>query len=364
MVKFDKPLKVLVPNIRIGKDGYTWGQLPKDSNILKLLNLDFEEIGVEKTEPLAEMWVVSDDSTFSSTVIVNEKEVLLSDFLKDYGRVVLGEKHFAKYGPYLASIMKLLDAEKSLSVQVHPAIGHPSRPPKPEMWLVESEVAPLYLGFSENVCSESLKDAYQNGELEKLLFELHAKKGDLILVDGGMVHAIRKGSCIWEWSHSPTGLEREKGDMKRTTVAAWDRTDGKAPRPGKEDIDGTIEVLNDAQNRAGKSVYEKMDLKKAICRKKNIYSDCSDNTVYRLFETSDVVVEEIIVADQLDFKNNENGFPIFVKSGKVEVCNEAGDCICCLKQCEAAIIPATLKNYSLRNSGKQNCVIFKWFSML
>ena len=131
---FSVPLKISNNNFRTGKHGYTWGVHAQNSYILKTLGLTNKDLGIEPDEPVAEWWVVSDDVRFPSEVELKDgKVVSLTNILHEYPTEILGEKHFQKYGAYLGSILKLIDPAFSLSVRVHPAIGHPYRPPKPEV---------------------------------------------------------------------------------------------------------------------------------------------------------------------------------------------------------------------------------------
>jgi mannose-6-phosphate isomerase class I len=365
-IRKHKVFKIKSQNIRIGEHGYTWGRPAEQSVILDLLNLKSLDLNILEQEPVAELWLASDDSTYPSFVQLQDgTSISLEKFLEKYGKEVLGEQHCSIYGPCLAVIMKFLDAGESLSVQVHPAMDHPTRPAKPEMWLVEEGVeSKLYLGFNRDVSEKELRKAYADSSFEGLLQEVNPKSGELILVDGGMIHAIRAGSAIWEWSHAPTDKEKKKGDLKKATVSPWDRTDGKKPRSNKEDIDGTIEVLEDAKKRLGVPVYDKIDLDKIYSKKVCMFVDKEGNKIDRLFETEHVVVEKMEIVSQLSLDTKGHGFPIFIKQGSVKVQTKQGELIAVLNQNECAIIPAYLGEYEMINQSEASVEIFKWYAPL
>ncbi|TAN59446.1 methyltransferase domain-containing protein, partial [bacterium] len=350
-------IRVSPLNIR----NYAWGRQASDSRILQLLGLSPQDISVSASEPVAEMWLASDDVTYPSQVELASGEILnLRQLLDREGRAILGERHFGKYGPYMAAIMKLIDAGQPLSVQAHPAIGHPSRPAKPEMWMIAGDRARFYLGFNQDVTARMLRQAYNAGTLEGLLQELEEERGGLIVVRGALIHAIRKGSLIWEWSRSPTGEEISKGNLERATVSPWDRTDGKAPRPGKEDIEGTIDVLDDAQNRAGIDAYNRTDLRSARSRRVSIYSDRDNNRIIRLFTTGEVIVDEIVVATNITMNTNGLGYPVFILEGSLQIRAPDAGFVGALNRNDCAIIPASLKNLTLINASSNPSRIFRW----
>ncbi|MDP3881297.1 MAG: hypothetical protein Q8Q31_00265 [Nanoarchaeota archaeon] len=372
MVTFDhgkgdipQVIPIITENIRTGKDNYTWGRPASDSRILKLLNISPQKLGVSEEEPIAELWLASDDQTYSSVAkLADDSTIKLSALLQEQGENILGYEHFRRYGPSMATIMKCIDAGQSLSVQVHPAMGHLTRPAKPEMWMPRYEGASLYLGFNQNINSEQLQQAYAQGTLENLLYPLQAKPEDLIIVGGGLIHAIRQGTTLWEWSHAPTGEEIKKGDLKHATVSPWDRTDGKKQRPNKEDIDSTLEVLDDATNRAGLPVYKEIDLANIFSSRKTLLT-MGDNEITRLFTTPEVIVDEIRVGSVLKQETNNHGYPLFVMEGSVEILSGTQPYVYVLPSAACVIMSASAGRYMLINKDTHNpSRVIRWYAPL
>ena len=102
-------------------------------------------------------------------------------------------------------LIKFLDANEWLSVQVHPRDRDlPDGFGKTEMWVVldARPGAEIVLGLSERVGPEELRAAARNGGLEALLHRLPARTGDVFFVPAGTVHAIGPGLVIAEIQQS------------------------------------------------------------------------------------------------------------------------------------------------------------------
>ena len=101
-------------------------------------------------------------------------------------------------------LIKLLDCEQTLSVQVHPppAIAKDlGGEPKTEMWVVidASPGAHLFTGLRRGVTREQFEAALTAGEdVSELLFGHDVHAGDVMYIPSGRVHAIGGGNVIVE----------------------------------------------------------------------------------------------------------------------------------------------------------------------
>lgn len=102
-------------------------------------------------------------------------------------------------------MLKYIDAEEMISVQVHPseerakALGLPDSG-KCEAWIVvhadpESE---MYIGFNRSCTREEVEDALRKDDLVSLLHRIEPKKGDCFLIEPGTVHSAGKGVLFAE----------------------------------------------------------------------------------------------------------------------------------------------------------------------
>ncbi len=106
-------------------------------------------------------------------------------------------------------LVKLLDANKKLSVQVHPdnefaAKYENGELGKTEMWYVidAKPGAELVYGLRDGVGSKEFEEALLKGNPEHLLNFVPVKKGDSFFIPSGTVHAIGEGLVIAEIQQS------------------------------------------------------------------------------------------------------------------------------------------------------------------
>ena len=128
-------------------------------------------------------------------------------------------------------LVKIIQADDTLSVQVHPddktAVeleGEGSRG-KTECWYILDckKGAKLIAGLKDGCTKEQISDAIKNGTVSELMNSVEVKKGDFIFIPAGTVHAIGGGirlmevqqSCnityrLYDWGR-PRELHIEKG---------------------------------------------------------------------------------------------------------------------------------------------------------
>ena len=123
-------------------------------------------------------------------------------------------------------LVKYIDAEQVLSVQVHPDDERGQRLAndngKTETWVVIAAEpgSVIYAGLKSGVTREAFAAAIDAGEVEPLLHKIPAKAGDCILIRSGIVHAIGAGVMLAEIQQMSDATFR---------VFDWNRlgTDGK-----------------------------------------------------------------------------------------------------------------------------------------
>ena len=118
----------------------------------------------------------------------------------------LGE-HGRKFAE-LPVLIKLIDAAKDLSIQVHPddayARAHEGQNGKTEMWYVLSAApdAFLYCGFSRDISRDELKRRIADNTLPEVLRRVNVKAGDTVFIPAGTIHAICRGIVVAEVQQS------------------------------------------------------------------------------------------------------------------------------------------------------------------
>lgn len=357
------PLR-FVPNLRTERpdatEGYTWGKPAADSNILRGLPRDWKNhpsLQHLRTEnhTVSERWICSDDPALGSIVLLGDTRVPFRDLLDTQGEVLLGARHMRHFGPYLGTVMKLLDTHSQrqrggLSVQVHPKGNHPTRPSKPEMWKGEGEV---YIGWKEDMTPQRLADLSIKGTLEDYLHALTLREEDLLLVEGGLVHAIRSNSFLREWSKAPAAEDIALGNMKDATIALWDRTDGKQPRPGKENLPAAIDVMEHAQ------MLGAIDPQDLLAKPTLLSCDEAGNRHDILFGTPEVVVEQWTVTTRMPLDLSTRGLPLFVDAGVVHIFRDT-HLLATLDTGSEGFLPPTQDTISVAPATADPCVLLSW----
>lgn len=151
---------------------------------------------------VAESWELAANAAGVSTVAGGDLEGKNLLDLASIGQVGFwGEKCRGKEFPIL---VKLIDAHKPLSIQVHPsddtAVAERGERGKAEMWyIVDSEPrAFIYFGFSKRISKEEFLLRAKDGTICDVLNRVPVKKGDVFYILPGTIHAIGAGMVIAE----------------------------------------------------------------------------------------------------------------------------------------------------------------------
>jgi mannose-6-phosphate isomerase len=131
-------------------------------------------------------------------------------------------------------LIKLLDANRWLSIQVHPdddyGLANEDDLGKTEMWVVlhAEPGAELIYGFKAGVTKETFAEAIANGTVEDWLHRVPVAAGDVIFVPAGTVHALGPGVIVAEIQQNSNTTYR---------IYDWGR-----PRPIH--VEQSLDVLN------------------------------------------------------------------------------------------------------------------------
>ena len=156
--------------------------------------------------PLAESWECSTHPDGTSLALIDQNEIPMTEVLKRHPEILGTHPRTRDTLPIL---IKLIDAKKDLSVQVHPdddyaRIYEHGSLGKSEFWYVlEAEPgASLVYGFSQDVTEEQIRQGIADGTIRKYLQKIPVKRNDVFFVQAGTVHAIGKGIVIAEIQES------------------------------------------------------------------------------------------------------------------------------------------------------------------
>ncbi len=132
----------------------------------------------------------------------------LRELVSRYKQTLVGASNYQKYGDNFPLLIKYIDANDDLSIQVHPGDKIAAEKHrffgKNELWQIiqADKGAVLYLGFKSGTTRETYLKALQNGTLDLLLNKIEVKKGEIYYIPAGTVHAIGKGILLAEVQQS------------------------------------------------------------------------------------------------------------------------------------------------------------------
>ena len=113
-----------------------------------------------------------------------------------------------KYGGKLPLLVKFIDAEKDLSIQVHPndemAQREHGKFGKSEIWyIIDAKPGSyLYAGFKEEITPQEYKRRVEDGTIVDVLAKHTVMAGDVFYLPAGRVHAICGGILLAEVQQS------------------------------------------------------------------------------------------------------------------------------------------------------------------
>jgi mannose-6-phosphate isomerase len=196
-----------------------------------------------ETGRVAESWEISGHPDGMTTVINGiYAGKTLQALLDELGADLVGTRNqWALDRGKFPLLVKLLDANKRLSVQVHPddayALAHEGNElGKTEMWVVlqaEPDAAIIY-GLERPMTANDLREAIRKGRLDSCLHRVPIRVGDHICVPAGTLHALLEGSVVAEVQQN-----------SNTTYRAYDwNRKGADGKPRALHLEKALDVIN------------------------------------------------------------------------------------------------------------------------
>lgn len=185
---------------------------------------------------IAESWEVCCREDGMSIVSNGElKGLSLQELMDTYKEDLLGKKY-----DYFPLLIKIIDANDKLSVQVHPddeqAKKENGQNGKTEMWYVfdSKPGAKLIYGLKEGITKSEFEESIENSTVEDTLKEVPVKPGDSFYMPSGTVHAILDGILVAEIQQNSNTTYR---------VYDWNRVD-KNGNPRELHIEKALDVID------------------------------------------------------------------------------------------------------------------------
>ena len=181
--------------------------------LLKRIRWGGRRLGSKLGKPIggehdyAESWELCDHGADQSLVAQGPlRGQSLQRLILEHPREIFGQHAALRQFPLL---MKFLDANDRLSVQVHPndeqaRVYDPRENGKTEAWvIIDAEPGSrIFAGLADGVDRTTLERALKAGDVEQCLQSLDVAAGDCVFIPAGTVHAIGEGVLLAEVQQS------------------------------------------------------------------------------------------------------------------------------------------------------------------
>ena len=165
--------------------------------------------GLPQQEHIGESWEVSAVESSPSTVANGSwAGKTLPEVVASAPEEILGKAVARHYGDKMPLLVKFIDAQKDLSIQVHPddamALREHGKNGKTEMWyILDAEPgACIYAGFKKKLGADEYTRMVADGTIVDALAKHEAHAGDVFYIPAGRVHAICGGIMLAEIQQS------------------------------------------------------------------------------------------------------------------------------------------------------------------
>jgi len=226
-------------------------------------------------EPIGEAWLLSDRDEHPSRVAEGPlKGRTIGQLMEQSPRLILGKLagRFRRF-PLL---LKFLDVDKMLSVQVHPPDGKAGLIPegdtgKTEAWVV-LEAGPesrIYAGLKPGTTPADLR-TLSHETADKYLASFTPRRGQAVLIEAGTVHSLGDGVVVFE--------VQENSDVT-FRLYDWDHIDPKTGHPRALQTEAALACIDFAQG-AVQPIAPVMETMQPVLRERLV--DCSHFRLWRL----------------------------------------------------------------------------------
>lgn len=130
--------------------------------------------------------------------------IALTTLISEDAVGLLGQSVLDRFGSEFPILIKFIDAQKDLSIQLHPndelAQERHNSNGKTEMWYImqADEDADLIIGFNKDVSREEYSEHLSKDSLTDLLHYEKVVEGDTFFINTGKIHAIGAGVLLAE----------------------------------------------------------------------------------------------------------------------------------------------------------------------
>ncbi len=289
---------------------------------------NLSKFGFELPEgPIGEAWMISDHPTGITKVAHGAwRGMSLEQLREQYPLAVFGAKGLSGKSNRFPLLIKLLDCQDNLSVQVHPSDEYVRLAPhelgKTEMWYVidAQPGAKIIFGLKPGVTRQQLADAIAQDQIMDTLHQIEVQAGDAFFIPAGTVHALGGGILL---------AEIQQNSDKTYRLYDYHRV-GLDGKPRALHIEDSLNVIHYEGLQATKQSTAIKEAHQWLCIAQSNY----------------FIVDKALVRARWSLTTNPDSFEILIVtegSGTIEWQSEsasltAGDCY---------LLPALLGSYTL-----------------
>ncbi|GAB3779524.1 class I mannose-6-phosphate isomerase [Spirosoma horti] len=280
-----------------------------------------------------ETWEVSDvEGNLSVVKEGGLQGKSLHELVEQYKGELVGDHVYEKYGNRFPLLVKFIDANDDLSIQVHPddklAAERNSGFGKTEMWYImqADEGAKLNSGFNREVTKDEYVQAVADNTIQDLLNIETAQPGDVFFLPAGRVHYIGKGLLLAEIQQTSDTTYR---------IYDFDRVDATTGQKRELHTELAVDAINYHHYDDYKTQYEK-----------------------KLNESVNAVTSDYFVTNVLNFNEEVEHDYTHIDSFVILICvagaltiEAPGGYSVSLKMGQCALIPASVDNVTLIPDG-------------
>jgi len=184
-----------------------------------------EQLGKDASESAGESWELS--SVEGNLSIVKNGFLAgndIQELIEIYMGELVGDAVYEKFGIEFPLLIKFIDANDVLSIQVHPddhmALQRHNAYGKTEMWYILNAEpgAELIMGFNHPMSKDHYLKHLEDGTLKEIMNAEKVGEGDIFFMPAGRVHAIGAGILLAEIQQTSDVTYR---------IYDWDRKDEK-----------------------------------------------------------------------------------------------------------------------------------------
>jgi mannose-6-phosphate isomerase len=168
---------------------------------------------------IGESWEIVDRSEAQSVVAAGPlRGTTLHELWAQHRQEIFGNVPDSLRFPLL---IKILDAQEKLSLQVHPRddiAGRLGGQPKSEFWYVAAADpnAELFVGFREPITRDRFEETLRDGTVIDHVYRVRVRAGDAVFLPAGRVHAVGAGNLL---------IEIQQNSDTTYRAFDWNRTD-------------------------------------------------------------------------------------------------------------------------------------------